>query len=90
MNWFQVSGAMVMVVALGAYVASLVATVKAQAAGGTVTQGHARLRVAVFGVVFIGAALFVLGASVSPVFAATLFILGSLILVFALSLRLKS
>ena len=61
---------------------SLASTMRAQMRGTRVSPAHARLRVSVFGAVFLGAAIFVLGTSLSPGYASGPLVLAALVFLF--------
>jgi hypothetical protein len=89
MSSLQLVGLVVIVSAFVAYVWSLQSTMRNQMQGARVPPRHARLRIAAFGVIFIGTAIFVLGTPVSPVYALGPTMLAVLTLAFAFAVRFR-
>lgn len=89
MEFWTVTGLAVMLGSLIVYIWSLASTMQAQMRGTPVAPAHARLRISVFGAIFLGAAMFVLGTSLPPAYAVGPLVMAGLVFLFAFSVRFQ-
>jgi hypothetical protein len=89
MQFWSVAGIAVMLGSLIVYFWSLASTMQAQMRGTRAPPAHARLRISVFGAIFLGAGMFLLGTSLPPAYAVGPLVMAGLVFLFAFSVRFQ-